>query len=349
MKKEKKLFNIVRGGAICFVVLGHVIQCIISPDNFDDNIFFRIIYSFHMPLFMFISGSLVYNPERSLNIQWLVKKFKTVAIPFIVWIPIVYVADNMYESMSFEDYLMHVMERPDYAKWFLWVLFLLHLLMFILMFMRNCLNYVFDEKLEPQNKQLFIECGLYVFIEFFLLPVLNSVVPILGIGMCRWYFNFYFLGYICNKLNFIQKACEWRKRLIVVPLFMCSAMYWERTGNVFIARDWLDVIIQYPKMVSLIIRVYKYLVPSLGIFSVFGLLTYLPARICKFLAFLGVHTMPIYLIHVYLLKNYCRESVAVSAIIAFVLSLTIPIAVEKFSEYIGISGLLFGKYKMISC
>jgi len=46
--------DVMKGILILLVVLGHVIQRNIV--NYEDNFIFRIIYSFHMPMFMFISG-----------------------------------------------------------------------------------------------------------------------------------------------------------------------------------------------------------------------------------------------------------------------------------------------------
>lgn len=42
----------LKGIAILLVVLGHVI----GYNNCEDSFLWRFIYSFHMPLFMFISG-----------------------------------------------------------------------------------------------------------------------------------------------------------------------------------------------------------------------------------------------------------------------------------------------------
>lgn len=298
-----------------------------------------------MPLFMFISGALVYNPKRPLDIQWIYKKFKTLAVPFLIWIPLIYVIGKTYKSMSFIDYLLHVIKSPDYARWFLWILFLLHMLMFMLIFLKGILGRVINENSKKPQMDLAIECGLFVFIDVLLLPVLHKNVPILGIGMCIWYFAFYFMGYICNKLNLVEKLCKWRGRFILVPVFICLAMFWKRTDGVFVKQEWLESVVQIPQLVRLVIIVYKYLVPCLGIFAVCALLTYLPEMFGRLLAYFGVHTMPIYVIHTFLLRNYCKDSVIVSAIIAFALSLTIPIVVERTAGYMGISGPLFGKYK----
>ena len=55
--KNRDLFlDIAKGLAIILVVVGHVVQG--SATNFDDLLWFKVIYSFHMPLFVFLSGPL---------------------------------------------------------------------------------------------------------------------------------------------------------------------------------------------------------------------------------------------------------------------------------------------------
>lgn len=129
---KRKLFDSVWGGAICLVVLGHIIQTFCFAD-FDNNICFRIIYSFHMPLFMFVSGALVYNPYRPIDSHWVGKKFKMLVVPFVLWIPITYIVAKQYAWISFKDKIIQVVQSPDNAMWFLWVLFLLHVLMFFVL------------------------------------------------------------------------------------------------------------------------------------------------------------------------------------------------------------------------
>lgn len=56
MIKRNKKVDELRGLLMILVVIGHIIQFVTYPETFDDNIVFRIIYSFHMPLFMLLSG-----------------------------------------------------------------------------------------------------------------------------------------------------------------------------------------------------------------------------------------------------------------------------------------------------
>lgn len=71
MEKRKKWIDQARGFAIFLVVYGH---------NFP--VTEKYIYSFHMPLFLIISG--FFFPEKSPN-SFLQKRFKTIIIPYFFW------------------------------------------------------------------------------------------------------------------------------------------------------------------------------------------------------------------------------------------------------------------------
>lgn len=46
----------LKGMAILIVVIGHVLQYCVLPQTFNDDRLWNIIYSFHMSLFMMVSG-----------------------------------------------------------------------------------------------------------------------------------------------------------------------------------------------------------------------------------------------------------------------------------------------------
>ena len=72
----------LKGIAILLVVLGHVI----GYNNCEDSFLWRFIYSFHMPLFMFISGyvaQMTFRIERfgwNETISFLIKKLRTLLL-----------------------------------------------------------------------------------------------------------------------------------------------------------------------------------------------------------------------------------------------------------------------------
>ena len=53
--------DLIKGIAIITVIIGHLIQYTsVGNFNFYENYIYKFIYSFHMPLFMLISGYLFY-------------------------------------------------------------------------------------------------------------------------------------------------------------------------------------------------------------------------------------------------------------------------------------------------
>ena len=59
--KEQNFLNIIRGTAIFLMLWGHAVQYCTPPDvDFFENPVFKVIYSFHMPLFMLVSGYLFF-------------------------------------------------------------------------------------------------------------------------------------------------------------------------------------------------------------------------------------------------------------------------------------------------
>ena len=73
LTRERNLIDFLKGIAIFLVLYGHTIQyCCQSSFDFFDNYVFKIIYSFHMPFFMLISGYLFYFSFQKREIKDLV-------------------------------------------------------------------------------------------------------------------------------------------------------------------------------------------------------------------------------------------------------------------------------------
>lgn len=140
MPDEKRLeyLDIAKGIGIILVVLGHV---------FMQNPLVIWIYSFHIPLFFFLSGYLFYfNKEKRLS-RFLYKKTRTILIPYFVYAIVFYLywllAERHLREQS-EDVLKPLIgifygigKEPwltfDDALWFLTCLFVVELAFFLLM------------------------------------------------------------------------------------------------------------------------------------------------------------------------------------------------------------------------
>jgi fucose 4-O-acetylase-like acetyltransferase len=116
----------LKGFLIITVVIGHIIQ-----QNFPESVnhqLFRIIYSFHMPMFMFLSDFVSYKPNQAIQFtSSIIRRFTQLMIPFLVWSFII----SPLVSWNFD--IIKLMEKllyPDRELWFLWVLFLFMSLMY---------------------------------------------------------------------------------------------------------------------------------------------------------------------------------------------------------------------------
>ena len=130
-KYRDAFLDIAKGLAIILVVIGHVIQG--SSEKFDELFWFRVIYSFHMPLFVFLSGSvaaIAFSPEKikvgdfSAFDQAKTRIGKAVIrllLPFISWCVINQLIYHHSESVFSAVAL--AFRRPDTALWFLLAIF----------------------------------------------------------------------------------------------------------------------------------------------------------------------------------------------------------------------------------
>lgn len=102
---------------IVLVVLGHTVQY--THTGYGETLVFRYIYSFHMPLFIFVSGIVCGLKDQLFlgGASLLLKRFLQLIIPFTVY--------NLIFSLLVGDITAFVYYFVNPAKrlWFLWVLF----------------------------------------------------------------------------------------------------------------------------------------------------------------------------------------------------------------------------------
>ena len=128
MRNRNEKIDALRGMAACLVAIGHAIQ--INVSDFDHNILFILIYSFFMPLFMFVSGLVSYKPNEEIGINIIKKRAIALLPPFFSYTLINYfvIGKNQYSLL---EWFIECLRKPDMSLWFLWVLFLNNIFMFI--------------------------------------------------------------------------------------------------------------------------------------------------------------------------------------------------------------------------
>ena len=134
MKDRIEFLDIAKAICIVLVVLGHLNPV---PEPQAWAAFVKVIYSFHMPLFLFVCGFLFNGSYRNRNsFSFISRKFKHLMLPYFgasVFIIGVKLLAQMFVSVknpvSPVDFLT-MFYRPSAAihLWFIWVLMILYLL-----------------------------------------------------------------------------------------------------------------------------------------------------------------------------------------------------------------------------
>lgn len=119
-------FDIIKGLAIFLMVCGHSIMHL-SSEQYSQNILFVFIYSFHMPLFMLVSG---FFAARSLELPFnslLTKKFWQLIYPTLSFGIIFLIIDLIFWDSLTSEKIYNVI----FGIWFLKSCFLCFLVLFL--------------------------------------------------------------------------------------------------------------------------------------------------------------------------------------------------------------------------
>lgn len=286
MKERNILLDGLRGFAILLVVLGHSIQ--LNQINFDDNILFNIIYSFHMPLFMFISGFLSYKTFDG-SIQKLYKKFKYLIIPFFAWFFVTFLFSHFSSIFAEGGYSVFLSEfkgvliSPDKGLWFLWVLFLNYVVLFA--------SLRISKKYEEITAFLFL----------ILINIILRLSPdfaLFGLFGLASYLLYFLIGYIMHKYFLKIKTPLKLFCYFSLAIFPILVVFWSRVdAPIFIKNLSPD-----SGVGKLIFIAYKLLVPITGIFATYILFDALIIRnnfLKRFFSYFGKISLEIYTTHVY--------------------------------------------------
>ncbi len=92
MKKRIPELDFIKGIAVFLVVTGHIISQVWStvPEIYENSLLFRFCYSFHMPLFVFISGWICRMTMKNTS-QWLLKRLRRIGIPYLLMISLIFI------------------------------------------------------------------------------------------------------------------------------------------------------------------------------------------------------------------------------------------------------------------
>lgn len=302
MKKRVRnnFIDFVKAIAIICVVFGHCIQygsggAILYKAAFFDNPVFTFIYSFHMPLFMLVSGYLfAYSANRRSIVGNVKNKFMTLVLPIFVWVSvscfITIVIDylnncDIHPFGVFRTYIYDLF----LSFWFLWSIFWSSM---VVLLIRQFL------------KDSWIAYLFVVIISLFIPNMYN-------IQMYSFMFPYYVLGYKYNNYlvshNCIKSSLErYKTKILVWASILFGALLFLYNYNAYIYTSGY-CILKGNVLYQLFIDFYRFCIGLIGgIFfillldKVYSIVQ--EGNIRKLLLYIGQQTMGIYIIHIYIVS-----------------------------------------------
>lgn len=252
MEKRIVWLDIIKGILITLVVLGHSIGCARLQLNqqFINDYFWKLIYSFHMPAFMAVSGYVAYRNKRisadiASGLSVIFRRFRQLMIPFLLWsVALFFVRHNV---EHYYDYIL----IPNLSLWFLWALFFISAI-FILA------DWLSARMRSPQIVLMVVVAVLLVGL---MLIVPNA--KLLGIEYVSYYFIFYTLGYYMHKYELLKQiSITWT--IVLALLWFALAQFWEAKETPIVLR-WVSFV------PSIVLQTgYRAVTATVAIFALFS-------------------------------------------------------------------------------
>ena len=298
------------------VVLGHIFYY----NGYRETLLCAGIYSFHMSLFMFISGFCAmwtYKPLVRSNeiLMYVGKKVRTILLPYAVWSFLIgpirgYYTSGVYDIFPWGGYY-----------WFLPCLFILSVCFLLYNLIRNRIT----------STSWYVDC-LIIFSILVLLAVLFVVYPNTFTKRSLTYMLPYFFGVIVAKYDGLNQYIRSHRYLLVLGVILFLAVvgiYWYATVNN------LDLIALVTKLVS----GFAMIIVGLNFFQNIRL----PIWLNRQLSLIGSNTLGIYLIQMLFITDILFPQ-GMNHMMAFLLGIIACIAITYLC--LGVVKIV-GKFKFL--
>lgn len=274
-EERSSLLDYAKGIGIVLVVYGHVARGLMAGNVPMDKAFHEIvdsgIYAFHMPLFFFVSGILFLGTLKKYG--WLgmaVSKIDTVVYPYLLWsllqgaieIGLAHVTNGHTTAGE----VLSLLWRPRAQFWFLYALFFV---------------FLFGGALYRRTSRLWTTGVLILAVTLFF----NPVVPVDLYLFTSFNQHFIYFALGLSSAPLLDRI----GRRPILLLAICTVLF-ALAERLYLA--------QYAGAGEAPSRLIALLVAVAGIAFVMSLSAALPARRLAWLAYLGKHSLPIYLAHI---------------------------------------------------
>lgn len=251
---------------IFLVVLGHILE-IFAYDHIIYNSLYAIIYSFHMPLFVFISGYFSKNLKKSRDNAF------SFLIPYIIF-------NTIYSILNNKTFMVSIF-HPIYIYWYLLSL---------------CIwKFIAKD---------FIKIRFYIIISVLLglyCGIFDDINRFLSVSRTIVFFPYFLLGYWCNS-KLIENIKKIPKSISLFILIITSILITYIFNNNIIPQPILSGADSYTSLglnisTGIIYRFIHYIISTIMCIIILSLI---PKNNIRF-NYYGYRTMTIYLGHGYIM------------------------------------------------
>lgn len=209
--------DVAKGFAIVLVVFGHALQYSFGPvwassQAFYQNVIFKTIYSFHMPLFMLISGYLFYGSNQKDFKTLAVSKLKGIGIPMVTFVLLCNVLSHikMWVKLDFIHSLISLVGQVFHGMTMWFLLSLLLNILIVSVITRVC-----------KNRRI---CYVF-FVLFFIVSLFipDSIV----LSVHKFMFPFFCIGYVVKqRIKDIYKYSHNTLFMIGITILSILSIVW---------------------------------------------------------------------------------------------------------------------------
>ena len=286
--------DILKGIAIILVIYAHCIQFgsgseYLESQSFFINQVFKFIYSFHMPLFMIISGYLFYFSIQKHSFKYNFNtRFQGLFVPIILW-QTTWILGGEFRNHDHNS-LITIFNSYLNTLWFITSVFLNSFIVLL------CNKYTKDSRL------LY---GVIIIISLF-------IPNYYGYNLYVFMLPYFLCGYFYNKVSRLTLLTNWKIEtagfVFLVILFFILLYHYEisdyvYTSGTFIIRNHMISASQiYTDIFRWIIGLIGSLCVILLTKSIYNINA--QSHFLKYLGIIGTKTMGLYIISTYLFKFF---------------------------------------------
>lgn len=284
MKSRNNEIDFIKGVAIFLVVYGHAIQFLNNGEfDFFKHPLFIFIYSFHMPLFMIVSGYLLsYSRGKYSPKETIINKFKRLIVPVISWVMLFFLFKTVIKVIlgaedNFILSLLKSIKSMPYTLWFLWGVFYCTIIVSIVN------KYLNDSKLA-----------------YILIFILMMITPdYLNSHLYKFVYPYFIIGYFIKDYKSVLNN---KVRIISFILFPIMLLLWNKEYYIYISKFSL---LNQPILIQLESILFRGMIGFVGIVVVISAIRYYlqygeKIHINNFICTMGMNSLGIYIISDYM-------------------------------------------------